>query len=400
MLPEIHIAIPLLAEEENIRKVITLFDNARYQRKKLWLCVNQPDSWHNDETQASALGQNLRTLEFLNSLNRDDVIVIDRSSVGNGWTGKKHGVGMARKTLMDAVSAVASGEDIIISMDADTIYESDYFDVIVSRMLETKSALAVAVPYYHPIPEEESVARAILRYEIYMRYYALNMYERKLPYARTALGSAIALRVAAYRRVGGITPHQGGEDFYLLQKLAKAGLVLDYCDAVVLPSARLSSRVPIGTGPAMIRGIDGDWSGYPFYPAQLYDEVKTTFDAFPALYKKDFETPMSEFLRSALKEDDLWEPLRKNFKSEKQFVRACEIRVDGLRIRQFLRYRYLQNPQDDLSVLNDFLRKKYATFVPDSGFGGTDIPTLNAIRDILFESEQKVRKKRDKLLLV
>jgi hypothetical protein len=400
MLPEIHIAIPLLAEEENIRKVITLFDNARYQRKKLWLCVNQPDSWHNDETHASALGQNLRTLEFLNSLNRDDVIVIDRSSVGNGWTGKKHGVGMARKTLMDAVSGIAFEEDIIISMDADTSYESDYFAVIVSRLLEVKSALGIAVPYYHPLPNQESAARAILRYEVYMRYYALNMYQRELPYARTALGSAIALRVMAYKRVGGITPHQGGEDFYLLQKLAKAGMVLDYCDAVAFPSARLSSRVPIGTGPAMIRGIDGDWSGYPFYPAKLYDEVKTTFDAFPALYKEDFETPMSEFLRDVLREDDLWGPLRQNFKSENQFVRACKSRVDGLRIRQYLRYRYLQNPQDDLSVLNDFLRKKYATFVPDSGFGGTDIPKLNVIRDILFEDEQNARKNRDKKLFV
>ncbi len=395
MQTHLHIAIPILAEEENVKQIIQLFDDALYPHKHLWICVNQPDAWHDNSDHRDEVLQNRRSLEYLLRQERTDITVMDHSSPGLGWKGRKHGVGMARKSLMDAIAEEACADDIIVSMDADTTYAADYYDVVAKRLQLFPSALAVAVPYYHPLPHQSDAARAILRYEIYMRYYALNMYSRNIPYARTALGSAIALRVWAYKRVGGMTPHAGGEDFYLLQKLAKAGDVIDYCDAVVYPSGRFSSRVPIGTGPAMIKGAGGDWSGYPFYPPALFHKVKKTFGLFEELYEKDLSTPMTTFLQSIFREEDIWGPLRKNFKTRKQFVRACHQKVDGLRIRQFMRRQHLDEPTDDLTVLNTFLREKYATFVPESGFENTPVERLDAIRETLFRSEQEARKTHD-----
>ncbi len=97
--------------------------------------------------------------------------------------------------------------------------------VIFNRLLNTfkhhPDAVALSVPYYHNLTGDEEKDRAILRYEIYMRYYAINLWRIGSPYNFTAVGSAMALPVWAYRAIGGITPHKSGEDFYFIQKLRK-----------------------------------------------------------------------------------------------------------------------------------------------------------------------------------
>jgi hypothetical protein len=216
-----------------------------------------------------------------------------------------------------------------------------------------------------------------------MRHYLLGLLRIGNPYAFTALGSAMAFPLWAYRRVGGITPLQGGEDFYLLQKFAKTGhIVRQFAepyrshDMVVRPQGRVSSRVPFGTGPAIAKGVAAMEDSYTFYSDEGFAAIKATYDLFPALYAGDLETPMSPFLRQQLATDDLWSPLRANFKSRDLFVHACAERVDGLRILQFLKntpaYRL---PPSALPV--DFLHDPIAL--------------LDHYRSHLFEQEMELR---------
>ena len=396
--PTLHIAIPVLREFENIQTAVQQFVYQDYPNRRLYICVNQPDSWHNNVLHQDDVDDNQRSLQYLHSLNYDNITVLDHASPGKGWSDKKQGVGMARKALMDYIADNANANDIIISMDADTQYPKGYFSAVAERFLQHPKAVALAIPYHHPLPENLKEARAMLRYEIYMRYYALQMWQHDLPYAWTALGSAIALPVAAYKKVGGITPHAGGEDFYLLQKLAKTGDVITWCRLKVEPSARISNRVPIGTGPAMARGLAGDWTGYPFYPTSLFDEVAETFRLFLVLYRGDVATPMTEFLQQQMKTEELWAPLRLNFKTCEHFVRACTQKIDGLRIRQYLRWRHGSFEVDDLAVLNTFLQQKYATFVPQTGFLHTDIAVLEEIRNRMEADELALRKAHDETL--
>ena len=78
--------------------------------------------------------------------------------------------------------------------------------------------IGLAVPYYHKLIGD-ATDRLILRYEIYMRCYLINLLRIQNPYAFTALGSAMAVTVRAYRKAGGLTPVKSGEDFYFLQNL-------------------------------------------------------------------------------------------------------------------------------------------------------------------------------------
>ena len=206
----------------------------------------------------------------------------------------------------------------------------------------------------------------------------------------------MAFPLWAYRRVGGITPLQGGEDFYLMQKFAKCGPLLQCCRAEVYPSGRPSLRVPFGTGPAVAKGVEAMEQSYPLYPQEAFEAVATTFAAFPRLYDEELETPMSAFLRRQLKTDDLWQPLRKNFKTRALFVHACEERVDGLRILQFLRaYRQrlqaeggCRSAEEELSL---FCSRQGIELREGFSFCRSSIAEIDALRDAVRGVELRLR---------
>jgi|GEM_PF-107032 len=355
MKPVIYIAIPAMDEADYLpRTMAALFSQEADCSMHVYVCVNQPeDYWL---SQPDICESNRRTMEYLRKLGdyrpgqpsaeRTEidcrrhhadcrVILIDRSSRGRGWQGRQYGVGMARKTLFEAIVKTASPDDLIVSLDADTHIATGYLQSLIGSFRARPTAMALAVPYYHPLGLGND--RAILHYEIYMRCYHLNMLRIGSPYAFTALGSALVFPCRSYSRVGGMTPAKSGEDFYLLQKFCKHGEVLHWNGQCVYPSARLSTRVGFGTGPALIKGNRGDWHSYPVYPPALFDEVRRAYELLPELFRHDIRQPFLDFLAAQFKETSPWQPLRENFKDLPHFVRAFHEKADALRILQFLK---------------------------------------------------------------
>jgi len=171
-----------------------------------------------------------------------------------------------------------------------------------------------------------------------------------------------------------MTPKMSGEDFYFLQKLRKTGRLIFWNPEKVYPEARFSNRVYFGTGPAMIKGNQGDWSSYPIYPWYFFDEIKETCELFPAFFKKSQPTKVTEFLRLQCKEEDPFEPLRKNFHLENQFIRACHEKFDGLRVLQYLKSRLKEEPVEDEKSLADFLLR----FYPETASSSVPLPGRQA----------------------
>lgn len=250
----------------------------------------------------------------------------------------------------------------------------------------------------------EEKDRAILRYEIYLRYYAINLWRIGSPYSFTAIGSAIALPVKSYKKIGGITPHKSGEDFYFLQNLRKTGKVLTWNKEKVYPAARFSGRVAFGTGPAMMKGKEVDWSGYPIYPFKYFDEIKKTYDLFPFLYKENLQTPMDNFIFDKFGQQNIWQPLRKNYKKKETFIRACQHKIDGFRIFQYLKSRNMENKgnkgnkgnrDSDESNLIRFFTKFYPEKlnilpfeVSELSIASTSVENLDKLRYLLMEIEK------------
>lgn len=400
--PTAFIALPVLREHKNLPAFIDCLKAQDYKGNiRLFVCVNQPEAWWNDPLKAESCYDNRRSIELLNNTTGLNITVIDRSSKGKGWIGKQHGVGFARREVMEAISSEAGDADVIISLDADTAFNPAYVSSVVVNLIQNPKAVALSVPYYHRLSGNEPADRAILRYEIYMRCYAINMMRIGSPYAFSALGSAIALTVKSYKSIGGITPKMSGEDFYFLQKLRKKGRILTWNAEKVYPAARFSDRVYFGTGPAMIKGAAGDWGSYPVYHHTWFEPVKETCQLFPSLFFSDHATPMDDFFSEIFPSENIWTKLRNNAGSVEKFVRACHQKIDGLRVLQYLKWQQRKSPESDEKNLMDFLE----AFYPDSelfpelkeaqlNFSSTSIVLLNRIREFLVEKEDEMLLRR------
>jgi len=232
---------------------------------------------------------------------------------------------------------------------------------------------------------------------LYMRYYSLNMWRVNNPYNFTALGSAIAVPVWAYHRVRGLTPHKSGEDFYFLLKLRKFGDIINWSPEKVYPAGRYSDRVFFGTGPAMIKGRNGDWSSYPFYNHLLFDEVGESFKAFSDLFEQAVDFPMKSFLHHLFKDENWFKSLRKNNPNRSGFIKACTDKVDALRILQYLKSCQKERNESDVENLVSFLQSFYSNELAiqnltNLDFNESPVSDLNLLRDFLAHKEEKYQR--------
>lgn len=398
---QLYIALPMMNESENIVDLLNCLHLQSYKDFELVVCVNQYDSWWEDQNKELICIDNQKSIAHLVDFNDIEIKVIDCSSKGRGWPKKKGGVGWARKTIMDDIASRATKNDIIVSIDADTYYPPDYLKSIKQYFEENIGIHGVAIPYYHRLNNDETDS-LILRYEIYMRYYMLNMIRINNPYCYTAIGSAMAFPVWAYKKVGGLTPVAAGEDFYFLQKLAKSGNIGLWLDTIAYPSPRLSDRVAFGTGPALIKGKAGNWSSYPNYNVDFFTKVQDTYHEFSNLYIEDVGTSMDLFFIEQFGVKNIWEPLRRNYKDIINFEKACVNKVDGLRILQYLRWQHEKDPGDDENNIMEFLMKFYKSDITldlistlrNLNYQNINIQMLSEVRDFLFNIEMQTRKTR------
>ncbi len=397
----LYLALPVLEEYKNLTGLMNTLQLQENQNFHLVVCVNHYENWRNIPKYAHSVEDNERSLTFFKDFNDFPISLIDHASLGKGWPKGKGGVGWARKKCMDAISDMAKPQDIIVSIDADTYYPPNLLSEIAQTIDKNPKAVGLAIPYFHPLSGDDTDLH-ILRYELYMRHYALQMLRIDNPYAFSALGSSMAFPVWSYRKLGGITPVKSGEDFYFMQRLVKLGQVSIWCDTLAFPSARFSSRVDFGTGPALIKGNSGDWTSYPIYNPDFFDEVRDTFNTFGQWLDDEAPTSMDEFFDSRFGDRYWWLPLKKNFKTRPQFVKACEGKVDGLRILQFLRERHLQTKYSDETTLIDTYASEFPELfthemvdrLRENGILGLEIDQLDALRQALFDKENALRRAR------
>jgi hypothetical protein len=405
----VHVAIPVQDEVDHLPACLEALRRQDGVNLVTWFCVNQPEAWQREPERRTICEANQACLRLLGDIDDLATRVLDRSSTGRGWPPKRDGVGHARKALMDAISAVAGPDDLIVSLDADTVMPGGYLRSLVAAFTRHPAACGLAARYYHPLTQDDDVTRAMLGYEIYMRYYALNLWRIGSPYSFTALGSAIALPVRVYRRLGGLTPRSSGEDFYFLQKLTKHGRVLHWSEFAVAPATRKSRRVPVGTGQAILAACEGLHADrYPLYAAELFDRVEQTTAVFPALFRHRATTPLDDFLREKTNTDDPWQPLRENHKTLERFVSACHERLDGLRILQYLKAEFRRAPSDDRATLLEWLARhgsslpgteaeadRWGAILEERGLADLSTPELDSIRRMLFRMEDGYRREDD-----
>ena len=367
---------------------------------EVYVCVNQPDEFWHLPGKRNVCENNQKLLEFLHGYKALPLHVFDYASPECGWKGKKSGVGFARKVLFESILADCNPNDIVVSLDADTLVKPHYLQSVADRFERNPNVNALAVPYYHPLTgNDEILDRVMLRYEIYMRNYAVNLLRIHSPYGFTALGSAIAMLAKSLRKIGNITPLQSGEDFYLVQKFCKMGGLSLFNTECVYPAGRYSDRVPFGTGPAMQTGANGVWDSYPIYHHSFFNPIREAYGKLKELYENRLPIVENDFLLFLQKDStkpDIWQEIRNNVSDYPHFVKAFHQKADGLRILQYVRENHRQNPEKETTALYDNLQlwmpeKNPVWIIPTLTWNQCSLEQLNTIRNLLFCDETQLR---------
>lgn len=210
-------------------------------------------------------------------------IIVDRCSEGKRIP-KKQGVGLARKIGADIACYLIATEVVknrwIHSTDADVILPANYFDctgVECPYSQVSEESIALVYPFNH-VPEDGYEIASEL-YDWSLRYYVEYLNWAGSGYAYHTIGSLIAVDFEAYAKVRGFPKRSGGEDFYLLNKLAKVGQVLSLQSPVVNIAARPSQRVPFGTGPAICKIIENKRAvaTHVFYHPAIFHQLQIAY---------------------------------------------------------------------------------------------------------------------------
>jgi hypothetical protein len=154
------------------------------------------------------------------------------------------------------LKSIGRADGLIVNLDADCRVALNYLAELEEWYSQKKLNDGCSIYFEHPFPIDPLLAEAILYYELHLRYYIEAQRWLKLPYAYHTIGSSMAVRASAYDKAGGMNTRKAGEDFYFLQKIIGLGNFEDLNSTVVYPSARISERVPFGTGRAVLEFIE------------------------------------------------------------------------------------------------------------------------------------------------
>ncbi len=329
-----------------------------------------------------------------------NLAVVDAASPGLELPEKTGGVGLARKIGLDRALDILSprqGEQaLLFCLDADTLVERNYLSSV--RGFFTKRGPgAGVVRFRHRRTGDEEERRAIVCYEIFLRYYVLGLKHARSPYAFHSVGSTMVCTPEAYVAVRGMNRRKGGEDFYFLNKVAKVTAVGDIRATTVHPAARPSGRVPFGTGRRVVRFLEGGQSEYVLYDPRIFFLLRSwlrTVGENPGENDRELLTRAGDIhpgLERFLRERGFpgaWAKIGENGKNERQRLSQFHGWFDGFETFKLIRFlsREAFPPLPMFQALQAFLHR---SAVPISSSDvNAPIPPLDTQEEILAVMER------------
>ena len=257
---------------------------------------------------------------------------------------KHAGVGWARKLGMDIATQrfrTINFNGTIVGLDADTVVESNYLNSIYS-FFSNNNFNAASIYFEHPITGDsfsDVHLEQIKYYELHLRYYKNSLKYSNLPYSFHTIGSAFALTASAYARQGGMNRRKAGEDFYFINKLIKGEIFGEINDTKVMPSPRVSNRVPFGTGRAILEGLNTKKDLSLTYDFQSFEVIHSWINRIET---KDFKYENFPEILKAYLGEETWikhhTMMLNNTNSHKSYLKLFYNIFDAFWMLKFIHY--------------------------------------------------------------
>ncbi len=350
------VVIPALAEYERLFKTLEALaaSGSAVTSRTLVICVVNNRS-HPDAS-AADIADNRDTLRMLEDWARSGHLAplsltwVDASTPGNELP-VGEGVGLARKIGADhglrLLAAYGRTKAPMVHLDADATPAPGYLDAV-HGFYAAGPRWGAYADYRHPVDGPDTPAlRAMVHYEIYMRYHELFLRWAGSPYAWPALGSIMSSTATAYAAAGGMKRRLAGEDFYFMQQLTKTGGVQPIPGACVYPSGRVSERTPFGTGQSVGTSATNDAQRHTLHHPDCYAVLKRWLalareehdPSGPALCEQasDIHPELGAFLDQR-GFPVAWDRIRRENKEQNRRLRQFHVLFDGLRTIQLIHH--------------------------------------------------------------
>ncbi len=253
-----------------------------------------------------------------------DVLLVDRFNTGRKLP-VKGGVGHARKIGVDLAVGLIHRKCInspwVHCSDADVQLPDTYFTCCNAVGENGLKYAALVYPFHHDDDPDKAESKKVILatqlYELSLRYYVAGMKFARSPYAFHTIGSTMAVSALHYAKVRGFPKREAGEDFYLLNKLAKVDPVLELgqdssCEPILIESRR-SDRVPFGTGAAVNKITDyaDPVDEFRFYHPAVFVLLQQWLQSWPGIWQSRSENITASLISGSLDgdQDAKWQSL-------------------------------------------------------------------------------------------
>lgn len=338
------LTIPVFNEPESL--ISRLKDIQTEQSLLIILVLNAPDSLAHEQNQEAqpaliatqALGKKIKQTcpllqTFTSTINllaldtspSRHILLIERCHKDN-LIPEKEGVGLARKIACDiACKIIASGHinsPWIHNTDADVKLPEKYFHA--NKTLNPEEVVAALYPFEHVPSQDQHLNLCQGLYDLSLHYYVAGLSWANSPYAFHTVGSTLLINFHAYGIVRGFPKRAAGEDFYLLNKMAKTGEIVSLEAPVIQIDCRKSDRVPFGTGPALskIAALAKPLEEYFYYNPLCFEYLKTWLILLPFLFEEKVEELNLPLLEKIQKNIEM-----KNQKINLEYLLDCLIGI-------------------------------------------------------------------------
>jgi hypothetical protein len=384
------VVIPALAEAEHLPLTVqSLYRNVpgNVLNNTLILIVvnNRPSKAGTIESQSELdeqIENNAATLKWLESVSRDSPLSlawIDASSPGNElppWGG----VGLARKIGCDSVLAYLLELNkstnlhnfVFFSLDADALVSTDYLETVGHELRNYRCA-GGTIPFKHQQADSTEGQAAIDAYEAFLHYYVAGLLWAGSPYAFHTIGSCLCFTADGYLRANGFSARRrAGEDFYFCMELAKAGGICEIQKAMVFPSARISHRVPFGTGKRMADAILNGEKDFLVYDFRVFVCLRDLLRAVTIHVDKGTDGIFASLKNPASREflesrgfPGIWNRFQQQHKTRDALLAAFHRWFDGFVTLKYIHWltekEWPRRPLEEISHVNSHRSHKETT---------------------------------------
>jgi hypothetical protein len=274
------LGIPLMAEGERVENLWKTLHIALEKTKLSQLLIVFVNERESDGKEVR--DSNIETLRFFavpqsapyvfKKVGKDFLLVIN-GTLAEFRLKHDEGVGRARKVIADlALSLFRRGvlsSDVHRQTDGDAKVPADYLLSILEE-----ATVAATYPFFHSqgeLTDEEFCG--LQKYERWLESYIEGLIHAGSRYAFWPLGSTLIFKLSAYEKVRGIPNVRAGEDFHFLSKLSKLGQIIKLKASPIELRGRHSTRVPFGTGRALMNMKNGE-KEYEEFPLKIFAELK------------------------------------------------------------------------------------------------------------------------------